>query len=103
MKTLVPGVPFSLGAVRQTLCLTAEEARYGLVQVKDDQKGSCRYENWQRTGSVTRYNMACPDNPAVSGTFEYTVSGSTLTGSGVIKADTSEVTLQWQGTWEGDC
>lgn len=103
MKTHVAGVPFPLGAVRQTLCLSPEEARYGLVRVQDDQKGACRYENWRRTGTVTRYDMVCPDNAAVSGRFEYTVSGDTLTGSGVIKADTSEITLQWQGTRVGDC
>lgn len=103
MKTVIPGVPFPLGAVKQTLCLSAEEARYGLAQVKDDQKGTCRYENWQRTGAVTRFDMVCPDNAAVSGAFEYTVSGGTLTGSGVIRADTTEVGLQWQGQRTGDC
>lgn len=103
MKTHIAGVPFSLGAVTQSLCLSAEEARYGLVRVQDDQKGACRFENWRRTGAVTRYDMVCPDNAAISGAFEYTASGGTLTGSGVIQADTSEITLQWQGTRVGDC
>ena len=50
MKTAIPGVPFPLGAVTQTICLREEDARYGVTSVHDGEKGSCRYENWKRSG-----------------------------------------------------
>jgi hypothetical protein len=75
MKTVIPGVPFP----------------------------PCRYDNWQRTGNITRYDMVCPDNKDVSGTFEYTASGTSITGKGVIKSGSTEIIQQWQGSRVGDC
>ncbi len=103
MKTVIPGVPFPLGAVTQSICLTEEEAKYGVAWVNDNEKSSCRYENWRRSGNITRYDMVCPDNKGVSGAFEYTASGTSITGKGVIKSGTSEIIQQWQGNRNGDC
>lgn len=103
MKTAIPGVPFPLGAVTQSICLTEEEAKYGVAWVSDNKKGSCRYENWRRSGDVTRYDMTCPDNKDVSGAFEYEASGTSVTGKGVIKSGASEIVQQWQGKRVGDC
>lgn len=103
MRTVVPGVPFPLGAVTQSLCLDAEEAKYGVAWAGDDKKGSCRYENWQRAGGVTSYDMVCPDNAGVSGHFEYTATGTKIAGRGVIRSGSSEIIQQWEGSRSGDC
>jgi hypothetical protein len=103
MKTAIPGVPFPLGAVTQSICLSEEEAKYGIAWVNDGEKGSCRYEQWRRSGKTTYYDMVCPENNEVSGTFEYTASGASITGRGLIKYGTSEIIQQWQGKRVGDC
>jgi hypothetical protein len=103
METVIPGVPFPLGAVTQSMCLSAEDAKYGVLGVSDGRKGDCRYESWTRSAGVTRYTMVCPGNDDLSGHFEFTSDGTTTRGEGVIRSGSSEMVQRWTGERIGDC
>lgn len=101
MTTVVPGLPFSLPDFTRLVCLTAEDAAYGVARTENGKKGDCRFENLKRSGPATHYDMVC--NQQASGRFEFTSTADSIEGKGVIRAGETRITQRWRGRRLGDC
>ena len=103
MRTGVPGVPVSLPSVTTTVCLSAQDVPYAVATTGEGRKGDCRFENWQRVGLKTRYDMVCGASARHAGHFEFEATATTVVGRGRLDTGSSTLQQQWTGVRVGDC
>lgn len=103
MRTGVPGAPVSLPSVTTKVCLSAQDVPYAVATTGEGRKGDCRFENWQRVGLKTRYDMVCGASARHAGHVEFEATATTVVGRGRLDTGSSSLQQQWTGVRVGDC
>ena len=104
MKMEMPGMPVAMPATTYKHCLTQAEIDKGEQYKTGDKAGGqqeCEIKNMQHSGKGASYDIVCKDG--TTGHYDFTTSGSSMQGKGVMKVQGQEMTTSFSAKRLGDC